>query len=30
VIQNDTAWGVVEGNLPALAARVEHLLSRSD
>jgi uncharacterized protein with HEPN domain len=29
-IQNDTVWGVVEGNLPALAARVEHLLSRPD
>ena len=29
-IQNDTVWGVVEGNLPALADRVGRLLSEPD
>jgi uncharacterized protein with HEPN domain len=30
VIQNHTVWGVVEGDLPALADRVEQLLSLPD
>jgi len=29
-IQNDTVWGVLEGNLPALANRVEHLLAEPE
>jgi len=29
-LQHHTVWGVVEGDLPALANRVESLLSRSD
>jgi uncharacterized protein with HEPN domain len=29
-IQSHTVWGVVEGDLPALADRVDHLLSQQD
>jgi uncharacterized protein with HEPN domain len=29
-IQNHTVWGVVEGDLPALANRIEDLLSHPD